>query len=92
MSTINGNSARGTDIFNNGLDGLERLTYIKDPDTGRRRSRQRAAGEQVVTKVPELQIIDDALWQATRARQTALRQGFEENDLSSMSTAASRPL
>ena len=55
-STINGNGARGTGIFNNepyvGRMIWNRLAYIKDPDTGRRRFRQRAASEQVLTAVP----------------------------------------
>ncbi len=75
-STINGNRARGTGILNNELYAgrlvWNRLGYHKDPDTGRRRSRQRAAEERIVTEVPKLRIVDDALWQAVRARQAAL--------------------
>ena len=45
-STINGNRARGTGILNNelyvGRMVWNRLTYMKDPDTGRRRSREQA--------------------------------------------------
>jgi site-specific DNA recombinase len=49
-----------------------RLTYVRDPDAGRRRSRARQAQELVVTELPELRIVPDALWLAARARQTKL--------------------
>ena len=75
-STINGNRARGTGILNNelyiGRLAWNRLTYVKDPDTGRRRSRPRSAGELVVAEVPELRIVSDELWRAARTRQKAL--------------------
>jgi site-specific DNA recombinase len=75
-STINGNRARGTGILNNelyvGRLTWNRLTYMKDPETGRRRSRARPADEAVVTAVPDLQIVNDALWAAVKARQQAL--------------------
>ena len=45
-STINGNRARGTGILNNELYRgrlvWNRLRYMKDPDTGKRRSRPNA--------------------------------------------------
>jgi DNA invertase Pin-like site-specific DNA recombinase len=60
-STINGNRARGTGILNNelyiGRLIWNRLTYSKDPDTGRRRSRQRADAEQIVKELPDLRTI-----------------------------------
>jgi site-specific DNA recombinase len=75
-STINGNRARGTGILNNelyvGRLVWNRLAYIKDPETGRRRSRRRIDDEQVVTGVPALRIIDQTLWEKVRARQAAL--------------------
>ena len=49
-----------------------RLGYIKDPDTGRRRSRVKAAAEVVTVGVPELRIVEDELWQAVRERQARL--------------------
>ncbi|MGI4747104.1 MAG: recombinase family protein [Janthinobacterium lividum] len=94
-STINGNSTRGTGILNNelyiGRLVWNRLTYVKDPDTGRRCSRPRAADEQVVTEVPELRVIDDALWQAVKARQAALRHDLGESDQTSTAPSAPRP-
>ena len=75
-STINGNRARGTGILNNelyvGRLVWNRLGYIKDPDTGRRRSRVKAAAEVVTVDVPELRIVEDELWQAVRERQARL--------------------
>ena len=75
-STINGNRVRGTGILNNelyvGRLVWNRLTYIKDPDTGKRRSRARAADEKVAVEVPDLRIIDQALWDAVKIRQAAL--------------------
>ena len=75
-STLYGNHARGTGILNNelyiGRLVWNRLGYHKDPDTGRRRSRQRGAEERIVTEVPELRVIDQTLWDAVKARQAAL--------------------
>jgi site-specific DNA recombinase len=54
--TINGNRARGTGVLNNeiyvGRLCWNRLIYVKDPETGRRRSRQRAADDRIVIEVP----------------------------------------
>ena len=77
-STLNGNRARGTGILNNelyiGRLCWNRLQYMKDPDTGKRRSRPRAEDDIVVTEVPDLRIIDQALWDAVKERQAALDQ------------------
>jgi site-specific DNA recombinase len=83
-SSINGNRARGIGILNNelyvGRLCWNRLTYLKDPESGRRRSRPRAEGEQVVIEVPELRIIDQPLWDAAKARQEALDQRGSRRD------------
>jgi site-specific DNA recombinase len=75
-STLNGNRARGTGILNNelyvGRLTWNRLTYIKDPDSGRRRSRARKDSELVSTEVPGLRIVDQELWDAVKARQATL--------------------
>ena len=75
-TTINGNRDRGTGILNNelyvGRLVWNKLSYCKDPETGTRRSRRNAAGKVVVTEVPPLRIVDDALWQAARDRQGSL--------------------
>ena len=65
-STINGSRQRRNGILNNELY-LGHITYnrqrfIKDPETGKRRSRLNPDHEWVVTDVPALRIIDDATW------------------------------
>jgi DNA invertase Pin-like site-specific DNA recombinase len=75
-STINGNRARGTGNLNNelyiGRLVWNRLVYIKDPETGRRRSRQRSDAEHIVIDVPKLRIVDQELWDAVKMRQADL--------------------
>ena len=75
-SSINGNRKRGTGILNNplyiGQLSWNRLTYMKDPETGRRRSRARPEGEMIVTDVPDLRIIDQPLWEQVKQRQETL--------------------
>ena len=75
-STINGNRARGTGILNNELYVgrliWNRLTYVKDPDTSRRRSRPRASRERVATEVQELRIVPMELWAKAKDRQARL--------------------
>ncbi len=75
-TTINGNRDRGTGILNNelyvGSLVWNRLSYSKEPETGKRRSRANASDQIVRTDVPDLRIVDDALWQAARKRQERL--------------------
>ena len=75
-STINGNRTRGTGILNNelyiGRLVWNRLAYVKDPETGRRRSRQRSTETLVTTVVPDLRILDQDLWDRVKARQAVL--------------------
>jgi site-specific DNA recombinase len=72
-STINGNRGRGTGILNNelyiGKLVWNRLRYIKDPTTGRRRSRLNSEKEWIIKDVPELRIIPQELWDAAKMRQ-----------------------
>ena len=70
-STINGNQKRRNGILNNELY-LGRITYnrqrfVKDPDTGKRRSRPNPETLWVITHVPELQIIDQETWDKTQS-------------------------
>ncbi|MCA0851566.1 recombinase family protein, partial [Salipiger thiooxidans] len=75
-STIHGNRLRGTGILNNelyvGKQVWNRLSYVKDPMTGKRVSRMNPEDEWEVTEIPKLRIVDDDLWQAVRSRQGAL--------------------
>jgi len=72
-TAIRGHRTRGTGLLNNelyiGRMVWNRLRYIKDPDTGRRVSRQNPPEAWVITEVPELRIIDDALWKKAKRRQ-----------------------
>jgi DNA invertase Pin-like site-specific DNA recombinase len=75
-STIHGHRERGTSLLNNelyiGRIVWNRLRYIKDPSTGKRVSRINNPSEWISRSVPALRIIEDALWQAVRARQAGL--------------------
>ena len=72
-TTIHGHAKRGTGILNNelyiGRLIWNRLRYLKDPSTGKRVSRLNPESEWIVKDVPDLRIVDDALWQAVKARQ-----------------------
>ncbi len=73
---MRGHAARGTGLINNelyvGKLVWNRLRYVKDPTTGRRVSRLNPGEKWITTEVPELRIVDDALWQAAKARQGEL--------------------
>ena len=76
QSTINGNRRRGTGVLNNelyvGFLVWNRLSYMKDPETDKRRSRHNPGDAWVVVEVPQLRIVDAALWDRVKARQAAL--------------------
>ena len=65
-STIIGNRKRGTGILNNqlyiGKRIWNRLNYLRDPEIRKRVSRPNSPETWVITEVPDLRIIDDALW------------------------------
>ncbi|SUZ33311.1 hypothetical protein ROE7235_03080 [Roseibaca ekhonensis] len=72
-TAIRGHQQRGTGLLNNelyiGKLVWNRLRYVKDPETGRRVSRQNPKEDWIIADVPELRIIDDTLWQRVKARQ-----------------------
>ncbi|WP_415639398.1 recombinase family protein, partial [Paracoccus nototheniae] len=76
-STIQGNWRRGTGILNNelyvGVRVWNRQSFVKDPDTGKRQARLNPPKMWVTTEVPELRIIDAALWDRVKARQAGIR-------------------
>ncbi len=78
-SGIHGNPKRGTGLLNNelyvGRLVWNRLRYVKDPETGRRVSRPNPPDAWVTTEVPELRVVDDALWERVKARQVATALG-----------------
>jgi site-specific DNA recombinase len=75
-STLNGNRARGTGVLNNemyvGRLVWNRLSYAKDPETGKRRSRANPKETVIAVEAPELAIVSNALWDAIKARQAGL--------------------
>ena len=87
-TAIRGHRQRGTGILNNALYVgrlvWNRLRYVKDPSTGRRVSRQNPPEEWITTEVPDLRIVDEAPWEAVKARQreidhSARVQGIRES-------------
>ena len=76
-TTLRGHARRGTGFINNelyvGQLVWNRQHYVKDPRTGKRVARINPRSEWIVTEVPELRIIDDALWRAVKARQENLQ-------------------
>ena len=79
-TTIRGHVKRGTGIVNNelyiGRLIWNRLRYVKDPSTGKRVSRLNPESEWLVMDVPHLQIINNELWQAVRARQGEIAEKY----------------
>ncbi|MEY9425518.1 site-specific DNA recombinase [Bradyrhizobium ottawaense] len=79
-TTIRGHVKRGTGIINNelyvGRLVWNRLHYIKNPSTGKRISRLNPEADWIVTKVPELRIIEDELWDRVRAKQSEIAEKF----------------
>ncbi len=79
-STISGNWKRGTGILNNelyiGRLIWNRQTFVKDPDTQKRQARLNPPEEWIIEDVSDLRIIDDALWDRVKARQSALRESM----------------
>ena len=76
-STLRGQPERGTGILNNtlyiGRLCWNRVSYVKDPSTGKRVARVNALDQREETEVPELRIIDQALWDACQARRQEMR-------------------
>ena len=69
-TTIRGHALRGTGILHNelyiGRLVWNRQRYVKDPSTGKRLARLNPEREWIVKEVPELRIVDDDLWHASR--------------------------
>lgn len=71
-ATINGNTKRGHGILQNPLYAgrlvWNRVRMVRDPDTGKRVSRQNPKDQWQEAHVPELAIIDPATWAAAQER------------------------
>ncbi len=72
-TAIRGHRTRGSGLLNNELYVgrliWNRLRYLKDPQTGNRVSRLNPPEAWTLTEVPEMRIVDDALWQRVKLRQ-----------------------
>ena len=77
-TTLRGHHARGTGILRNelyiGRLVWNKLRYIKDPVTGKRRSRLNPADLWIVEEVPDLRIIEQSLWDAVQTRLKEIRE------------------
>jgi site-specific DNA recombinase len=73
---VRASARRGTGILRNelyvGRLVWNRLRYLKDPASGKRRSRPNPPSAWVVEEVPELRIIEQALWDAVQQRLRAI--------------------
>jgi site-specific DNA recombinase len=76
-TTIRGHHERGTGILRNelyiGRLVWNRLRYLKDPATGKRRSRLNPPSAWIVEDVSALRIIDQPLWEAVQQRLLGIR-------------------
>lgn len=77
-SAIHGDAKRDTGILNNALyigqQIWNRSRWIKDPATGKRKRIERQESEWIITEHPDLQIVDQATWNAVKARQKIARR------------------
>jgi hypothetical protein len=67
-----------------------RQRSIKDPNTGKRVSRPNPEAKWIRTEVPELRIVDDALWQLVKLRQAGLAKQFGPTTLGVRAARAKR--
>ena len=76
-TTIRGHALRGTGILRNELYighlVWDRLHYKKDPSTGKRVSRLNAPEDVKRREIPDLRIVDDALWGKVQSRLASIR-------------------
>ena len=76
-TTIRGQIDRGTGLLNNDLYVgrlvWNRCSYVKDPKSGKRLARPNPTDQWETVEVPNLQIIDDNLWDRVKARQKEVR-------------------
>src|SRR5439155_18219570 len=65
-TTVRGHALRGTGILHNelyiGRLVWNRQRYVKDPRTGKRLARLNPTSGWLITEVPQLRSVEDALW------------------------------
>jgi site-specific DNA recombinase len=76
-TTIRGHAARGTGILRNELYVgrliWNRMRFLRDPSTGKRVSRLNPKAQWIRKNLPELRIIDQALWDQVQTRLGTIR-------------------
>jgi site-specific DNA recombinase len=74
-STINANMQRGTDLIQNELYAgrlvWNKVSMVKDPDTGKRLSRPNDKKDWQIADVPDLRIVSQELFNAAQSRKQA---------------------
>ena len=94
-STIYGNWRRGTGILNNelyvGRLVWNRQRFVKNPATGRRQARPNPPEAWVTEEVPDLRIVDNALWERVKARQSERRESVTSDGARPRPERARRP-
>ncbi len=82
-TTIRGHAQRGTGILRNelyvGRMVWNRMRFLKDPATGKRISRMNPDTAWVTHNMPELRIIEDAVWDRVQARLGDIREASGAN-------------
>ncbi len=80
-TAIRGHVDRGTGILNNeayrGRLIFNRRKFRKNPKTEKREARMNGESSWVIVDIPELRIIDDALWDQVKQRQMAVRDNYD---------------
>ena len=80
-STVRGHPKRRNGLLYNelyvGVLVWNRQRFLKNPSTGKRVARPNPEDKWIRAEVPELRIIDDALWARVKSRQAALAEQFE---------------
>ena len=81
-STLNGNWRRGAGILNNDLYNGEivwnKVSYPKNPDTGKHVTRNNPPEDWIRKAVPEMRIVPEPLWNKVKGRQLAMRENYPE--------------
>jgi DNA invertase Pin-like site-specific DNA recombinase len=82
-TTIRGSAKRGNGVLNNelyiGKLIWNRQRFIKDPATGKRVSRANPPEQWITQDVPELRIVDQALWERVKQRQRVTSDSAKSN-------------
>ncbi len=94
-TTLRGQPDRGTGLLNNAIYKGElqwnKCSYVKDPRTGKRIARPNPPNKWERKQVEPLRIIDDALWESAKARQTTISSKLNDSSKTNRLNEAHRP-